>query len=198
MTRPTASGSGPIGASWAVACSSTSPAIVPRRAVPSTTRPGEPISPQLLDETLAAQGTALAPGDMLLVRTDYPRHLFEHGNLEGAHPHAGLEQSHEMLAWLWDHRVPLVAADTFAVECIPRVASSPLGAGDALGGGLLHPHLIALLGMVVGELWKLDDLADDCAADGVYELHAGGEAPQPRRRRGLARERDRDQVSQAK
>jgi kynurenine formamidase len=130
---------------------------------------GEPITPELLDETLAAQGTELAPGDMVLLRTDYPRHLREHGSLEGAHPHAGLAQSHEMLAWLWDHRVPLVAADNFAVECIPRVEGSPLAAGDALGGGLLHPHLIALLGMVVGELWKLDDLADDCAADGVYE-----------------------------
>jgi kynurenine formamidase len=139
------------------------------RGTPLDHAAGEPISPQLLDDTLAAQGTALAPGDMLLVRTDYPRHLLEHGNLEGAHPHAGLEQSHETLAWLWDHRIPLVAADTFAVECIPRVPTSPLGAGDALGGGLLHPYLIALLGMVVGELWKLDDLADDCAAEGVYD-----------------------------
>lgn len=42
--------------------------------------------------------------------------------------------------------------------------------GDSLGSGLLHPHLIALLGMVVGELWKLDDLAVDCAADGVYDF----------------------------
>ena len=75
-----------------------------------------------------------------------------------------------MLAWLWDHRIPLIAADNFAVECMPVSADSPLGDGDALGGGLLHPHLIALLGMVVGELWKLDDLAADCAADGVYEF----------------------------
>ena len=131
---------------------------------------GEPITPELLDETLTAQGTQLEPGDMVLLRTDYPRHLRDHATLEGAHPHAGLAQSHATLAWLWDHRIPLVAADTFAVECIPRVADSPLGEGDALGGGLLHPHLIALLGVVVGELWKLDDLAADCAVDGVYEF----------------------------
>ena len=75
-----------------------------------------------------------------------------------------------MLVWLWDHRIPLIAADNFAVECMPVAADSPLADGDALGGGLLHPHVIALLGMVVGELWKLDDLAADCAGDGVYEF----------------------------
>ena len=131
---------------------------------------GEPITPDLLDETLAAQGTALTPGDMVLIRTDYPRHWREHPDIGDTHRHAGLVQSHEMLAWLWDHRVPLVAADNFAVECIPVAASSPLQLGDALGGGLMHPHLIALLGMVVGELWKLDDLATDCSADGAYEF----------------------------
>jgi len=26
-----------------------------------------------------------------------------------------------------------------------------------------------MLGMVVGELWRLDELADDCEADGVYD-----------------------------
>jgi hypothetical protein len=132
---------------------------------------GDPITPELLDDTLAAQATRLSPADMILLRTDYPRHLREHGDdAVDVHRHAGLVQSHEMLGWLWDHRVPLVAADNFAVECIPVSTKSPLGDGDALGGGLMHPHLIALLGMVVGELWKLDDLAADCAADGVYEF----------------------------
>lgn len=131
---------------------------------------GDPITPELLEETLAAQGTQLFDGDMVVLRTDYPLHYRAHADSSSQHRHAGLVQSHEMLAWLWDRRVPLVAADNFAVECIPVVAGSPLAAGDALGGGLLHPHLIALLGMVVGELWKLDDLAADCEADGVHEF----------------------------
>ena len=107
---------------------------------------------------------------MVLLHTDYPRHYWEHAEGSGQHRHAGFVQSHELLAWLWDHRVPLVAADTFAVECIPKSPDTPLAAGDALGGGLLHPHLIALLGMVLGELWKLDDLASDCANDDVYDF----------------------------
>jgi hypothetical protein len=35
---------------------------------------------------------------------------------------------------------------------------------------MMHRPLIALLGMIIGELWKLDELAEDCAADGVYEF----------------------------
>ena len=34
----------------------------------------------------------------------------------------------------------------------------------------MHHDLIALLGFVLGELFALDELADDCAADGVYEF----------------------------
>ena len=33
----------------------------------------------------------------------------------------------------------------------------------------LHYRLITFLGMALGELFALDALADDCAADGVYE-----------------------------
>jgi len=35
--------------------------------------------------------------------------------------------------------------------------------------GFLHFRIIPLLGMAVGEMFVLDALAEDCAADGVYE-----------------------------
>ena len=34
---------------------------------------------------------------------------------------------------------------------------------------VLHSHGIALLGLVFGELFDLEELAEDCAADAVYE-----------------------------
>ena len=34
----------------------------------------------------------------------------------------------------------------------------------------VHLALLPLLGLPIGELWDLDALAADCAADGVYEL----------------------------
>jgi hypothetical protein len=35
---------------------------------------------------------------------------------------------------------------------------------------MMHRPLIALLGLLLGECWKLDELAAACAADGKYEF----------------------------
>jgi kynurenine formamidase len=131
--------------------------------------PGEPISAALIDEVLAEQGTALERGDLLVLHTDYLAHRIAHPGVRG---HAGLEQSREMLAWLWDHRIPLVASDTVATECSPPVASSPFTPPDPLDASdsLMHGELIALLGMVIGELWNLTALAEHCASDGRYDF----------------------------
>jgi kynurenine formamidase len=121
----------------------------------------EQIGVDLLAETLAAQGTVLEPGDMLLVRTDYPRYFWAHP--APLLPQAGLAQREETIAWLWDHQIPVIAADNLAVEAIATAAREATAVS-------LHNALIPLLGMVVGELWRLDDLAADCAADGRYEF----------------------------
>lgn len=34
-------------------------------------------------------------------------------------------QSEDFVAWAWDHRLSLLAADNFALECLPAVLSSP-------------------------------------------------------------------------
>jgi hypothetical protein len=34
----------------------------------------------------------------------------------------------------------------------------------------LHQVGIPHLGLLIGEMWALEELADDCAADGVYEF----------------------------
>jgi hypothetical protein len=52
---------------------------------------------------------------------------------------------------------------------------------------MMHPELIAPLGVHLGELWKLDELAEDCARNGVHECMAtakplhlvGGVGPPP-------------------
>jgi hypothetical protein len=70
-----------------------------------------------------------------------------------------------MLRWIWEGRFSVVAADNFALEAYPPPANP-----DFYDHGLIHPELIAMLGLVVGELWALDALAADCAQDGVYEF----------------------------
>jgi kynurenine formamidase len=65
-----------------------------------------------------------------------------------------------MLRYLWDAHVVAVASDTYAVEAV---------SSDVVRGGNLHRMLIGQFGMALGELWWTEDLAADCAADGVYE-----------------------------
>jgi len=141
------------------------------------------ISPADLDRTADRQGVAVEAGDVVLVRTGWAGEFMARSTDErwrrafGREPSPGLHQSEATLAWLWDHRVALVAADNVAVEAFPVDPDSGLVDPDETaveeGGnhnGMLHRPWIALLGLFLGELWRLDDLAADCAEDGVYEF----------------------------
>jgi kynurenine formamidase len=74
---------------------------------------------------------------------------------------SGLAATEAVAAYLWDSHVAAVAGDNPALEAWP-----PDWQRD---DGFLHWRLIPHFGMPIGELWWLADLADDCAADGVYE-----------------------------
>lgn len=134
---------------------------------------GEPFEVALLDEVLAAQGTELLPGDILLIRTGWCGHYFAldaeaRGRLPGDLRSPGLVQSERTVEWLWDKELSLVAADNIAVEAVPPLEDSAFGQGPQ--GPLMHPTLIGLLGLCLGELWRLDELAAACAQDGRYEF----------------------------
>ena len=143
------------------------------RGTPLDLSSGEPISTRTLDEVAEAQGVELRAGDILLIHTGWARRavtelgLQERAALSTNRQFCGLEQSRETLAWIWDQHVSVLASDTVAVEVMPSVDSSPFR--DNVGG-MMHPDLIALLGVHLGELWKLDELAEDCASDGVFEV----------------------------
>ncbi len=132
-----------------------------------------------LEAAAAAQGVEPGPGTVLLIRTGWlagfraappgerarvaarvpSNDLDRDRELMPATP--GLAADEEVAAWLWDRGVAAVAADNPALEAMPFSR-----AGEH---GWLHYRLIPMLGIAVGELWELDPLADDCAADGVWE-----------------------------
>jgi kynurenine formamidase len=114
-------------------------------------------------------GVSYSAGCMLLLRTGflgwYLGQPYAIRRRTARHLRApGIEHSEEMARYLWDNRIVAVATDTFAVEVWPADFSE-----DAFPFGFLHRILIGQLGMALGELWSLDALAADCAADGVYE-----------------------------
>ncbi len=134
---------------------------------------GEVLKLADLDEVALAAGVQLLPGDVVVLRTGWAgwylglRQTARSEVRERAR-YTGFAQSRATLAWLWDHRLALVASDTFAFEAWPPAASSPFVSDT--DGGMMHPEMLGLLGLALGELWRLDELADDCAQDGRSEF----------------------------
>lgn len=132
--------------------------------------------------TAEMHGVRLRQGDVVLMRTGWSGHYLALSPDEQAHLRShwgspGIEQSHEMLGFLWDSGVALLASDNAGVEVFPVDqhsgfvnADEPLPERGPSHNGMIHRELIALLGLYLGELWRLDDLAAACAADGRYDF----------------------------
>lgn len=153
---------------------------------------GRPLDParndevpvHVVEEAARAQDVDLTDGDVLLLRFGFLHHYFTELDEDGRRrfhedgpASAGLAVTEDTVAWLWDRRVAIAAADNIAVEPWPPPAHSPLiahaeadPANRTVHTGMAHQVLIPLLGLAIGELWDLDALAADCVADGVWEF----------------------------
>jgi kynurenine formamidase len=121
---------------------------------------GTRIRPEDLDACAEAFGVAVESGDILLVRTGMMTRCLHQGSWEGycGGPAPGL--SIHCARWLHEREVAAVATDTWGVEVIPNETTDcfqPL-------------HMIALrnMGLLFGEIFHLDALAEACAEDGNY------------------------------
>ena len=72
----------------------------------------------------------------------------------------GLDGARETAAWLWDQGISAVGADNHALEALHVLREE----------GFQHRRLLPMLGIAIGEYFDLEELALDCAADGVYEF----------------------------
>jgi kynurenine formamidase len=130
--------------------------------------PGYAIQPTDLDAALGLARVDVEPGDILLVRTGQMEFLHAGDKEAYRIPAPGLGAA--CVPWFRDRDVAAVATDTMPFEVWP-------GEDEA---ALLPVHLLDLVevGMTQGQNWHLDELAADCAQDGVYEflLHA---TPEP-------------------
>lgn len=143
----------------------------------------EMLSPADLDLVAELEGVTFRRGDVLIIRLGWvPFYLAlppkERPKGRGRSGNPGLQQSEAMLEWIWDHRFAMIAADNSGLEATPVDKTSGWFDFDAppplplkpTHNGTLHRPLIALFGMPIGELWRLEDLAASCAADGRYEF----------------------------
>lgn len=122
------------------------------------------ISVDDLEDCRAATGLAYATGDILLLHTGFlrwysrqPAHA-RHALATSQSPHwIGLAHTEEMARYLWNTGCAAVATDTPALEVWP-----PDKTAAAWPWGYLHRVLLAGLGIAIGELWWLADLAHHC------------------------------------
>ncbi len=126
------------------------------------------ISVSELEAARRAASVVWQPGDIMLVHTGFLRwyeqqpadvreRMAESEDFEAV----GLARTEEMVGYLWDAHVSAVASDNPAVEVWPpRWDGGPFG--------FLHRMLIGQLGLALGELWWLDDLAQSCRGDARY------------------------------
>jgi kynurenine formamidase len=117
------------------------------------------IGADLLDAVAADEGVTIERGDIVLVRTGWTAWYASlaqsaRDGIKAFTSQPGLEPVEHTVAWLWDQHVAAVAADNLALEAMPL---------DFTEGRCLHFWLIPCLGMPIGELWWLDDLARACA-----------------------------------
>lgn len=130
------------------------------------------IGPELTERVLAAQGTTVRRGDILLFRTawlEWYRSLPDEERVELATRLnedrfsarlPGLDPSQDMVGWLWDHRIAAVAVDNPTAEALPYLRDE----------GWAHHRLLVLLGLPLGELWDMHRLSAACAEAGRHSF----------------------------
>jgi kynurenine formamidase len=114
-----------------------------------------------LEAALARQRTEVLPGDIVLVRTGVvPAFYAISDPVERTRfllaPQAGLAL--DVAGFAKERDIAAIAADNLTLEVFPAKEKT------------LHMPLLHELGVYIGEIFWLEDLAADCAADGRYEF----------------------------
>jgi len=121
-----------------------------------------------LQAALAEQGSEIKTGDILLIRLGWLAYYLaaDAAVRRGYGQKArlpGIETSVETARWLWNLHIAAVATDTPALEATPKW-------GVERERETLHTHLLVYFGMPIGELWDLEELSAECAADNRYSF----------------------------
>ncbi|MEM3627851.1 MAG: cyclase family protein [Candidatus Bathyarchaeia archaeon] len=124
--------------------------------------PGYGITPEDLDGCAKWEKVTIEQGDFLLVRTGQLRQVRERGDwgdyAGGNAPGLTIETAE----WLYEKEVAGVASDTWGVEVRPN--ATPDCAQP------WHIIVIPSMGLLMGEMFDFEELAEDCDKDKVYEF----------------------------
>jgi kynurenine formamidase len=110
------------------------------------------------------QGVKVETGDILLVRTGCYGWFLDGDRARFMGPEAGLGLS--SAEWLYEREVAAIAMDNWACEVWP----------SQIEGSAIPFHMVAIrdIGLTIGEMFNFEELASDCAQDGVYDFLFSG------------------------
>lgn len=135
---------------------------IPRYRGKDWMAPGEAIYPADLDGAAAQARVSVGTGDIVLIRTGQLAQVKAEGSWGqyAGGPAPGLSLT--CAEWLATNEIAGYATDTWGTEVIPNETPDVFQP--------LHCVAIVNMGMLVGEIFNLEDLAADCASDSVYEF----------------------------
>ena len=125
--------------------------------------PGYAITVADLEATAAAEQVAVRRGDFLLIRTGHMTRYLDRGDWRGFDLDDFPGVSIHTAPWMHARQIAAVASDNYAIEVRPA----------ELLPAFRNPfHVVAIpnMGLTLGEIFYLDELAEDCAADGRWEF----------------------------
>ena len=123
---------------------------------------GYAISAEELDACAETEGVTIGRGDIVLVRTGRLSRARRDGWGEYAGgPSAGLSLT--TAGWLHRSEIAAIATDTWGFEVRPNEFDVP-------SFQPLHQVVIPNIGLTIGEMWDLDELAVSCAERGRWDF----------------------------
>ncbi len=123
-----------------------------------------------LMQVMAADGVVVEPGDMVCLYTgfsDVVLGMNREPDSEALHNACAVLDGRDqrLLQWITDSQLAVLIADNYAVEAYPA-----RDGGVCCAALPLHEHCLFKLGVHLGELWYLRDLADWLAAHGRHRF----------------------------
>ncbi|QLD90823.1 cyclase family protein [Natronomonas salina] len=121
-----------------------------------------------LQATAEAQGTQFRERDIVFVRTGAMARTRDPDLEWSPLTEPGLVYSEELVEWIAEMDFPMIGADNIAVEKVMQ--RHEVDGEEQTFVIPLHGALLRNLGVYLNEILWLDDLAEQCASDGIYEF----------------------------
>lgn len=115
-----------------------------------------------LDAAMDSHGVEVKRGDFVIIRTGQMEHRLKNNDWGGYAGGDAPGLAFETCDWVCKKEIAAICTDTWGIEVRPNEtdeANQPF-----------HWVSIPALGVTHGEIFYVEELADDCANDGVYEF----------------------------